>query len=132
MFGARLGKRVRVYPTVKIELPWNLVLDDDATVGDCAILYALGKIECGKRVTVSQYAHLCAGTHDFEDPAFPLMKLPISIGNDVWVCADAFIGPNVCLGDGCVVGARAVVVKSVDSGVVVAGNPARVIRKRKS
>ncbi|WP_457936091.1 acyltransferase [Mesorhizobium sp. 10J20-29] len=58
------------------------------------------------------------------------MKLPIEIGDEAWICADAFIGPAVIVGSGAIVGARAVVMKNVQSGVIVAGNPAKQIGKR--
>src|SRR5690349_20854760 len=61
IFGARVGPRVRVRPTVHIEMPWNLDLGEGAIVGDHAILYSLGKITLGPFTMVSQYAHLCAG-----------------------------------------------------------------------
>ncbi len=60
----------------------------------------------------------------------PLMKLPIEIGDDAWVCADAFLGPNVAVGSGAVVGARAVVTGNVEPWTVVAGNPAVQVRTR--
>lgn len=130
LFGARVGREVHVYPTVRIMIPWNLDLGAAGTIGDRVILYALGPITIGERSTVSQGAHLCAGTHELDDPARPLLKLPIRIGADTWVCADAFVGPNVTVGRGAVVGARAVVVKDVADQSVVAGNPARLIRTR--
>lgn len=99
-----------------------------AAVGDRAILYALGPISIGERATISQGAHLCAGTHDLRDPARPLLKLPIRIGDDAWICADAFIGPGVTIGRGAVAGACAVIVKDVGEDCIVAGNPARLIR----
>lgn len=54
LFGARIGPEVHVYPSVRITLPWNLDLGAQTAVGDRAILYALGPIALGKRVTVSQ------------------------------------------------------------------------------
>jgi putative colanic acid biosynthesis acetyltransferase WcaF len=60
----------------------------------------------------------------------PLLKLPIVIGDDAWVCADAFVGPGVHIGDQTIVGARAVVVKDVLGGIIVAGNPAHTIGQR--
>jgi len=59
-----------------------------------------------------------------------LIKAPIRIGDGAWVCADVFIGPGVKVGRGAVVGARAVVVKDVADGVVVAGNPAIPVGKK--
>lgn len=52
------------------------------------------------------------------------------IGNDVWIGFDALIMPGVTIGDGAVIGARSVVTKDVASYTIVAGNPARIIRKR--
>lgn len=127
-FGASVGEQVQVYPSTHITIPWNLTLENYSAVGDHAILYALGPIRIGARSTVSQGAHLCAGTHDISDSARPLLKLPISIGNDAWVCADAFIGPGVVVGDGAIVGARAVAMKDIPPNTIVAGNPARYLR----
>lgn len=131
LFGAKIGKFVRIYPSVRVQMPWNLDIDDGVTVGDGVILYALGAIHIGERSTVSQGVHLCAGTHDFEDHAFTLLRLPINIEEDVWICADAFVGPNITVSSGAVIGARAVVMKDVAAMSIVAGNPARFIRTRK-
>jgi putative colanic acid biosynthesis acetyltransferase WcaF len=93
-------------------------------------LYALGAIKIGAKVTVSQGAHLCAGSHDYEDPKFLLLKLPITIQDSAWVCADAFIGPNVTIGEGAVIAARSVVVRDIASWEVVGGNPCKYIKAR--
>ncbi len=132
MFGAQVGSGAHVYPTVKIAIPWNIRLGQDCAVGDCAILYSLGVISIGNRCTISQGAHLCAGTHDIADPARLLLKPPISVGNDAWVCADAFIGPGVSIGNGAIVGARAVVMRDVEASVIMVGNPAIQIRSIKN
>jgi putative colanic acid biosynthesis acetyltransferase WcaF len=129
-FGASIGRNVHVYPSARIAVPWNLHVGENSAIGDWVIIYNLGRIEIGRDVTVSQYAHLCAGTHDYKRPDMPLLKVPISIGDGAWICADAFIGPGVTVGSAAVVGARAVVVKGVEANAIVAGNPARVISKR--
>ncbi|MEM9233330.1 MAG: acetyltransferase [Pseudomonadota bacterium] len=129
-FGADIGRDVHIYPSVRITIPWNLAIGDESAVGDGAILYALGPVTIGRQVTISQYAHLCAGTHDHRRPDFPLQKAPITIGDGVWVCADAFIGPDRTVGHRAIVGARAVVVKDVPAGAIVGGNPATVISQR--
>lgn len=131
-FGAKVGSEVHVYPTVRVEIPWHIALGDFSAVGDRAILYSLGRITLGDRATISQGAHICAGTHDIHDPSRPLLKPPIDIGDDAWICADAFIGPGVSVGAGAIVGARAVVMKNVANGSVVVGNPARPIRREQS
>jgi putative colanic acid biosynthesis acetyltransferase WcaF len=125
LFGASIGRNVHIYPSTRIAVPWNLEIGDLSAVGDRAILYSLGHIRLGQQVTVSQYAHFCAGTHDHTKPDFPLVKAPITIGDGAWICADAFIGPNVTVGKFAIVGARAVVVKNVAEAAIVVGNPAR-------
>ncbi|MGI9351902.1 MAG: putative colanic acid biosynthesis acetyltransferase [Rhizobiaceae bacterium] len=124
LFKAKIGNDVHVYPTVRITIPWNLSIADGSAVGDRVILYALGPIALGRATTVSQNSHLCAGSHDYRRADRPLTKPPITIGDRVWICADAFVGPNVNIGDGAIVGARAVVIKDVTAQTIVAGNPA--------
>ena len=65
-------------------------------------------------------------------PAMPLVRAGITIGSGTWICADAFIGPDVRVGHNSIVAARAVVVKDVGDRVIVGGNPARVIGARET
>lgn len=130
IFGAHIGRDVHIYPSVKIAVPWNVRIGDFAAVGANAIIYSLGPIEIGARATISQYAHLCAGTHDYLSPTFDLLKPPIVIGADVWICANAFVGPGVRIGERAIVGACAVVTRDVDPATIMVGNPARFVRTR--
>jgi len=130
-FGAKADPRCRVRRTVHVTCPWNLTIEEDAAIGDHAILYCLGPVSLGKRSTVSQYAHLCAGTHDYTDPALmPLVRRPISVGDDAWVAADAFVGPGVTVGTGAVLGARAVAFRDLEAWRVYVGNPAAALKDR--
>lgn len=63
------------------------------------------------------------------ETAFP-HKGDMRIGNDVWLGHDCMILPGVTIGDGAVVAARAVVTEDVPPYCIVAGNPARVVRRR--
>ncbi len=129
-FGASVGQHVHIYPSTRIYFPWNLTAGDWSAIGEEALIYNLGPVTIGSKATISHRAHLCAGTHDYRDPTLPLLKPPITIGDQAWICADAFVGPGVHVGDGAVVGARAVVMKDVAPWTVVAGNPACEIKKR--
>jgi len=60
----------------------------------------------------------------------PATKGDVVIGNDVWIGYGATIMSGVKIADGAVIGARAVVTKDVDAYTIVAGNPARIIKKR--
>lgn len=130
LFGASVGKNVHVYPSACVYMPWNLAIGDWSSIGERAYLYNLGPIAIGAGVTVSYRAHLCAGTHDFRQADFPLLKPPVNIRDGAWICTDAFVGPGVTVGEGAIVGARAVVVKDVPPRAIVAGNPAGILRFR--
>lgn len=132
LFGAQVGPEVNVFPSVRITIPWNLTLGEHCAIGDRVILYALGPVVIGARTTVSQGAHICAGTHDWRQATMPLLKLPISIGADCWICADAFVGPGLDVGDHSILAARAVIVKPVPPGTIVGGNPAQQIGRTRT
>ncbi|WP_345160954.1 WcaF family extracellular polysaccharide biosynthesis acetyltransferase [Pontibacter saemangeumensis] len=130
LFGAKVGIGVHVYPKVKIWAPWNLVLKDECGVANRAILYSMGKITIGRQAVISQGAHLCAGTHDYTVPGFPLVTQPIIIGNNAWLAAEAFVHPGITIGEGCVVGARSVVTQDMPMWMVCAGHPCKPIKAR--
>jgi putative colanic acid biosynthesis acetyltransferase WcaF len=130
LFGARIGSSVNIYGSAVITMPWNLEVGDWSALGEGVLIYNLGPVSIGSRVTVSQRAHLCAGTHDHTHRDMPLLKPPIRIDDDAWICADAFVGPGVTVGAGAVVGARAVAVRDVAAWTVVVGNPARPVGPR--
>ena len=129
-FGARLAPDVRLRPSVTIECPWNLTMGPNSSAGDHAILYCLGPVTIGRDVSISQYAHLCAGSHDFTKPDMPLLRPPITIEDNVWIAADSFVGPNVTVRQGAILGARASAFKDLDAWTVYGGNPAKPIRAR--
>ncbi len=129
-FGAKVGRNVNIANTATIYFPWNLEMGDWSAIGEHAVVYNLGKVSIGEKTTISQRAHLCAGSHDYTMPSLPLLTPPVAIGDQAWVCADAFVGPGVVVGEGAVIGARAVAVKNVEPWSVVAGNPVRFVKKR--
>ena len=91
---------------------------------DC---YCVDQVVLGRNSIVSQRAFLCTASHDHREPGFRLVTGPVTIGENAWVAAEAYIGPGVTMGAGSVAGARAVVVRDVPPGAVVVGNPARPI-----
>jgi putative colanic acid biosynthesis acetyltransferase WcaF len=62
----------------------------------------------------------------------PLLKPPIAVERDAWICADAFVGPGVRVGARAIVGARCVVMQDVEPDAIMIGNPARLLRRRES
>jgi putative colanic acid biosynthesis acetyltransferase WcaF len=129
-FGAKIGANTNIYQSATIYMPWNLEVGEWSSIGEHAYIYNLGKVSIGNNVTVSYRAHICAGTHDYSDAAFALLKPSVHIADDVWICTDAFVGPGVRVGAGAVVAARAVAVQEVRAWTVVAGNPAQEKKRR--
>jgi putative colanic acid biosynthesis acetyltransferase WcaF len=127
--GGRIGAGVRIHPSVQVMFPWNLTIDDHVVIGRDVKLYALAPISIASHVLISQGVHLCAGSHDYTQPHFPIAHLPICVESGAWIAADAFIGPGVTIGAGVVVGARAVVTRNVEPATLVAGNPAKLIKR---
>ena len=130
-FGAQLAVGARVYGSAKVWYPRHLVMAENAVLGPGVICYSMAKITIGRDAVVSQRAHLCAGTHDVDDPLFQLRAEPIVIGAKAWVAAEAFVGPGVTVHEGAVLGARGVTVRDLPAWTISAGNPARLTRERR-
>ncbi len=130
LFGARIGRRAHIYPSARIWAPWNLEMGDHACISENVIVYCVDRIRLGDNTVVSQNVHLCTASHDYTRTDFPLTTAPITINSQAWVCADAYIGPGVEIGEGAVVGARAAVFTNVTPWTVVGGNPARKLKDR--
>jgi putative colanic acid biosynthesis acetyltransferase WcaF len=129
-FGAHVHPSSRIRSTVSVEIPWNLSVGAESIVGDRVVLYCLGKITIGRRVTISQFSHLCAGTHDFTRRDFTLLRPPIVVADDVWLATDVFVGPGVRIGEGAVVGARSSVFCDLPAWQISVGSPAKPIKPR--
>ncbi len=105
-------------------------MDDHAGMADGVTCYSMATVTLGKKVVVSQGAHLCTGTHDYGSPSFQLYALPITVGDEAWLCAECFLGPGVTIGEGAVIGARSVVTKNMPAWTVCAGQPCKPIKSR--
>lgn len=130
-FGARIAGTARIHGSARIWYPANLEMGEQACLGPRVDCYSMAKITLGAYALASQGAHLCAGSHDIDDPHFQLCAAPITIERKAWIAAEAFVGPGVSVGEGAVLGARGVAFKDLAPWTVYAGNPAREIRKRK-
>ena len=79
LFGAKIGKKVIIRPSVKVTYPWKLSIGDYSWIGDDVALYTLGNIEIGDNVVISQRSYLCTGSHDYLQEDFPIYQKPINI-----------------------------------------------------
>jgi putative colanic acid biosynthesis acetyltransferase WcaF len=131
-FGARIAGTARIHSGARIWYPRNLEMGEHACLGPRVECYSMAKITLETYALASHGAHLCAGTHDIDDPDFQLRAAPIRIGRKGWIAAEAFVGPGVIVGEGAVLGARGVTFSDLEPWTVYAGNPAREIRKRRA
>lgn len=132
LFGATIGAGVLIRPSVRITYPWKLTIGDHSWVGDFAELYTLGPIHIGRNAVVSQYCYLCTGSHDMTVPAFDIFAEAITVEDEAWIAAGAFVHPGMTIARGSVVAARSVVRHSTEPHGVYAGEPLRWIRDRRS
>lgn len=130
MFGAKIAPTAAVYASARVFQPWLLTMDDYACLAEGVDCYNAAPIHIGRNATVSQRAFLCTAGHDITDPHHHQTSAPITIGDRAWVCAEAFVGQGVTVGEGAVCAARSVVVKNVEPWTVVGGNPAKELKKR--
>jgi len=111
----------------------DVVLGDNTTVNPYVCIS--GRVHCGSGVRIASHASLVGFNHGFDDPDMPIYKqkherLGIDIGDDVWIGANAVIVDGVRIGSGAVIAAGAVVTRNVPDKAIVAGVPAKVVRKR--
>ena len=143
--GAQIGERVFIAPNAAVAC-------DGLTVGDrsyiAALAYLSGNLQIGADCSINPYCvvrgDIRIGAHtsilgfnhhmSTDRPVFEqgLWSKGITIGDDVWIGSNATILDGVTIGDHVVIGAAAVVTKDVPDYAVVAGNPARVIRDRRT
>lgn len=94
----------------------------------------IGPVKIGDNVNLAQGITVTALNHNFNDPNKRIDEQGVStnavtIGNDIWIGANAVILPGVSIGNHSVVAAGAVVTKDVPAHTLVAGVPAKIIKR---
>ena len=131
LFGAKMGPNCHFYPKSKVWAPWNLICADQVTAGDGVEIYNPAPVTLGSHAILSQEAYLCGATHDYDDPAFPLIAYAMDIGSYAWVCARASVAPGVNVGEGAVLGLGSVATRNLEPWTVYAGVPAVKVKDRR-
>ena len=101
-----------------------------ANIGWRCVLDARGGLTIGDDAVIASDTQLICGRHDFDDDNFVAHFDPITIGDHAWLATRSLVIGGVTVGRGAIVAAGAVVTRDVDDMAVVAGVPARLIRKR--
>ena len=132
LFGATMGPNCHFYPGSKVWAPWNLICEDQVTAADGSEIYNPAPMRFGSHFILSQDGYLCGATHDYDDPAFPLMAYAMDFGSYAWVCARASVAPGVSMGEGAVLGLGSVATQKMEPWTIYAGTPAVKIKVRKA
>ena len=131
-FGMKCGSRVKVSKCKFIGSLRDIEIGDNSMVNREVFFNVGGRITIGKNVNVGFQAAFVTGHHDIGSTCCrcgTLVRKDIVIEDGAWIAARAFIGPGVTIGAGSIVAAGAVVMRSMPPNSLIAGNPARVIRK---
>ena len=130
LFGAKIGEKVLIRPTVRVTYPWKVRIGNYSWIGDDVVLYSLGEIEIGEHTVISQKSYICTGSHDFTKPSFNIYAMLVRIEDQVWVATDVYVAPGVTIGKGTVVGVRSTVLHDLPAGKICYGSPAKPVRDR--
>lgn len=128
LFRGRIARSAVIASSTRIEFPWNLRIGEHTRIMHSVIITCMGTVQIGEHCLISQYSHICAGTHDYRDSHMPIDRAPIRIGDNVWIAADVFVGPNVTIGNNVIIGARSSVFGDLPDNIVAVGEPARKIK----
>ncbi|WP_305154234.1 DapH/DapD/GlmU-related protein [uncultured Duncaniella sp.] len=125
-----LDETTTVLPPLYIDYGKPVTIGKRCFIQQCCTFFGRGGIEIGDDVFIGPKCNLITINHDVNpDNRSATFGKPIRIEDKVWLGINATVLPGVTLGYGCIVGANSVVTKDVPPMTIVAGNPARIIKK---
>ena len=156
----RVGKRCRLMAIDVPRNPWDIAIADGVAIDAGTVLLSTGprapapririgagtycnrfvfidaslEIAIGENCMIGPFCYISDHDHgtalERTVASQELVSAPVHVGANVWIGAGATVLKGVTLGENCVVGAGAVVTRDVEPGEIVAGSPARVLRRR--
>lgn len=132
------GSFVRSFAMLNAGPPGGYIhIGSNSGIGQGTVLYGNGGLTIGNHVMIAGQCFVVASSHNFDDPDTPIRHQGFSasgivIEDNVWIGAGAKILDGVTIGAGAIVGANAVVNRSVAPGARVGGIPAREIGSKPS
>lgn len=126
------GENIYIEPNFICDYGYNIFVGENFYANfDCLILDTCS-VEIGDNCMLAPGVHIYTATHpllpDERNSGLEYGK-PVKIGHNVWIGGRSIINPGVTIGDNVVVASGSVVTKDIPANVVVAGNPARIIKR---
>lgn len=126
------GKRIYIEPTFNCDYGFNIHVGESFYANFGCVILDVAEVHIGDNCLLAPQVGIYTATHPidpFERNGGLELAKPIRIGNNCWVGGSAVINPGVTLGDNVVVASGAVVTRSYGDNVVIAGNPAKIIKE---
>ena len=131
----QFGKGVNIEPKVLFFNLQNSEIGDNSGIG---LGSQIGTVKIGKNVMMGPEVVVLSLDHRYDDPKISMIfqgnreDRLVTIEDDTWIGTRAIILPGVCIGHGSIVGAGSVVTKNIKPYSIVGGNPAQLIKMRKT
>jgi maltose O-acetyltransferase len=130
-----LGYRARLYPYAVIHAPRHVLIGSDTVINDFVHIWGAGGVEIGKDVLIAAGVVITSQSHRIDALAQGRLyrdtvdNARVVIDDNVWIGSGAIVLPGVFIGRDSVVAAGSVVTRDVPPGCLVAGVPARLVRR---
>lgn len=128
--GREVDAAFRLFPPFYTDCGKNIIVGKNVFINSCCRFQDQGGIVIGNDVLIGHNVTIATLNHDISaNKRANLSPNPVKISDKVWIGSDCTILPGVELGEGSIIGAGSVVVKSIPKNCIAVGNPARVIKK---
>lgn len=126
------GKNLVIHSDWKFDNGKNIHVGDNFLTNYNQTVLDVGKVTIGDNVWIGPNTDIYTVNHPVTAMGrrdYLAKVLPVTIGNDVWLCGKVTVCPGVTIGNNVVVAAGSVVIHDIPDNVMVAGNPARMVKK---
>lgn len=132
----KMGKNVYIDYGVYFRFPKKIEIGNEVTIGKGSKLFpsfhnSEAYIRIGNNIRIGPDVLFLSAGHDYKHLSLPDTGGTIIINDNVWIGARSIILQGVTIGEGAVVAAGSIVTKNVDNYMIIAGNPAKIIKERK-